>query len=279
MLDDSKAVYWKYGHGFKAGHFNSINITDEPARPETIDAVEAGFRGIWFDGLLSMDGAIFYYKYKDYQVFLFDDQANSPPSLVIKNAKSTEQYGVELNIFAEPLRDVLPEDWWGPEVTGRFSWLRSRFIDFTNRRTIATPTSGIVVEIVDYSGNSLPNSPSFKVSGTVEWPMDFGSYGSVIPRYDFAWTDDLFFDPSNGVGVSRAGPLPDLALGQPAYILHSLRLTYRNPESTVEIAFWVRNIADRRYRSYAFDASTFSKLILNFVGEPRSMGVDLALRF
>ena len=279
-LDDSKAVYWKYGHGFKAGHFNSINANDPPAKPETIDAVEAGFRGIFLDGMLSMDGAIFYYKYEDYQVFLFDDQANSPPSLVIKNAKSTEQYGVELDVYAEPLRDVLPEDWWGPQVTGRFSWLRSRFLDFTNRRTIAAVGSGgVLVEIVDYSGNSLPNSPNFKFSGTVEWPMDFGSYGSVVPRYDFAWTDDLFFDPSDGVGVSRTGPLPELALGQPAYMVHNLRLTYRNPESTVEVAFWVRNLTDQRYRSYAFDASTFSNIILNFVGEPRSMGVDLALRF
>jgi len=62
-------------------------------------------------------------------------------------------------------------------------------------------------------------------------------------------------------------------------MIHNLRLTYRNPESTVEVAFWVRNLTDQRYRSYAFDASTFSNLILNFVGEPRSMGVDLALRF
>jgi len=278
-LDDAKALYWKYGHGFKAGHFNSININDPPAKPETIDAVEAGFRGVFYDGLISGDSSIFYYKYEDYQVFLFDDQANSPPSLVIKNAKSTEQYGVELDVYAEPLRDVLPEDWWGPQVTGRFSWLRSRFIDFTNRRTIASATSGVIVEIVDYSGNSLPNSPNFKFSGTVEWPMDFGMYGSVIPRYDFAWTDDIFFDPSDGVGVSRSGPLPELTLGQPAYTVHNLRLTYRNADSTAEIALWVRNLTDKRYRSYAFDASTFSNIILNFVGEPRSMGVDVSLRF
>ena len=280
MLDDSKAFYWKYGHGFKAGHFNSVKEFDPPAKPETIDAVEAGFRGIFFDGLLSMDGAIFYYKYQDYQVFLFNDQVNVPPTLVIKNAKSTEQYGVELDVYAEPLRDVLPEGWWGPQVTGRFGWLRSRFLDFTNRRIVeASATGGVLVEIVDYSGNSLPNSPNFKVSGTVEWPMDFGSYGSVVPRYDFAWTDDLFFDPSDGVGVSRTGPLPELALGQPAYMIHNLRLTYRNPESTLEVAFWVRNLTDQRYRTYSFDASTFANLIPNFVGEPRSMGVDLALRF
>jgi iron complex outermembrane receptor protein len=283
-IDDTKAVYWKFGHGFKAGHFNSIDIDDTPAAPEFIDSVEAGFRGIFFDSRLSMDGAIFYYEYTDYQVFLFDDQAFNPPSLAIKNAKETEQYGAEFNFTAEPLRDLVADEWSGLSITGRFSWLRSRFLEFTNRRTASVNTLGIVTEIIDYSGNSLPNSPNYKVSGTVEWQFDFGSLGTFIPRYDFAWTDDLYFDPSNGIGVSKNrqggfGNLPKLTLGQAAYMIHNIRLSYRNPTSTAEVSLWVRNLTDERYKNYGFDATTFRNVILNFVGEPRSFGIDLALHF
>ncbi len=278
LLDDTRAIYWKYGHGFKAGHYNSIDRGDAPAKPESIDAVEAGFRGIFLDGRLSMDGAIFYYQYQDYQVFLFDDQANRPPSLGIKNAAETEQYGAEFNLAASPLLDLVDERWSGLNIVGRFSWLRSRFLDFTNTRT-GNFQGQLYSEVVDYTGNSLPNSPNFKLSATVEWAFELDGLGTLTPRYDLAWTDDLFFDPSNGVGVNRTGPLPELALGQSSYLLHNLRLSYRNLEGTAEVALWARNLTDVRYRDYAFDATAFSSLILNFVGEPRSMGIDFTLHF
>ena len=283
-VDDSMAIYWKYGHGFKAGHFNSIDINDPPAGSESIDAIEAGFRGIFFDSRLSMDGSVFYYEYTNYQVFLFDDQANRPPSLAIKNADETEQYGAEFNFTAEPLRDLIADEWSGLAITGRFSWLHSRFLDFTNRRTTNVVGQGIVTEIIDYSGNSLPNSPNYKVSATVEWYFDFGSLGVVIPRYDLAWTDDIFFDPSNGIGVAPNreggfGKLPKLSLGQPAYALHNIRLSYRNADSTAEVSLWGRNLTDQRYKNYAFDATSFKNVILNFAGEPRSFGIDFALNF
>ncbi|MDE0883925.1 MAG: TonB-dependent receptor [Myxococcota bacterium] len=282
-VDDAMAIYWKYGHGFKAGHFNSIDINDPPADSESIDAIEAGFRGVFLDSRLSMDGAIFYYEYNNYQVFLFDDQPSSPPSLAIKNAAETEQYGAEFNFTAEPLRDLVADEWSGLAITGRFSWLQSRFLDFTNPRTTVSGNQQLT-KIVDYSGNSLPNSPNYKVSATVEWYFDLGSLGVVIPRYDFAWTDDLYFDPSNGIGVSPNsqggfGNLPELTLGQPAYAIHNLRLSYRNADSNAEVSLWVRNLTDQRYKSYAFDATSFNAVILNFVGEPRSFGIDFALNF
>jgi outer membrane receptor protein involved in Fe transport len=283
-VDDSMAIYWKYGHGFKAGHFNSIDINDPPADPESIDAIEAGFRGVFLDSRLSMDASVFYYEYNNYQVFLFDDQYGRPPSLAIKNAAESEQYGAEFNFTAEPLRDLIADEWSGLAITGRFSWLQSRFLDFTNRRTALVVGEGVVTDIIDYSGNSLPNSPNYKISATVEWYFDLGSLGVVIPRYDFAWTDDLYFDPSNGIGVAKNsqggfGKLPELTLGQPAYAIHSLRLSYRNADSTAEVSLWGRNLTDQRYKSYAFDATAFNSVILNFVGEPRSFGIDFALNF
>ena len=122
------------------------------------------------------------------------------------------------------------------------------------------------------------------MSATVEWYFDLGSLGVVIPRYDFAWTDDLYFDPSDGIGVSPNqqggfGNLPELTLGQPAYAIHNLRLSYRNADSNAEVSLWVRNLTDQRYKSYAFDATSFNAVILNFVGEPRSVGIDFALNF
>ena len=47
----------------------------------------------------------------------------------------------------------------------------------------------------------------------------------------------------------------------------------------MEIAAWVRNLTDERYKTYAFDASFFSKVVINFVGEPRTIGLDLSINW
>ena len=135
---------------------------------------------------------------------------------------------------------------------------------------------------LDYSGNDLANAPRYKVSGTVEWAFDLGRWGSVIPRYDVSWTDDQFFDPTQGRGaVTFTGQqsLPEFAVAQPQLWLHHVRLAYRTPSGNVEIAGWARNVTDEVYKTYVFDASRFSSSVLNFVGEPRTVGADLTITF
>jgi len=68
-------------------------------------------------------------------------------------------------------------------------------------------------------------------------------------------------------------------VGQPAFWLHNLRLSYRTPAGNMEFSAWVRNLTDERYKTYAFDASFFSKVVLNFMGEPRTVGLDFSVHW
>ncbi len=70
---------------------------------------------------------------------------------------------------------------------------------------------------------------------------------------------------------------PEYAIGQRAYWIHNVSLSYRTPIENVEVRGWVRNILDKRYKTYAFDASFFAEQILNFVGDPRSAGADVTV--
>jgi len=276
------SAYWKYSRGWKGGHFNANRANEPPAQPETLDSVEAGFNGSFFDARLAIDGTIFYYKYKNYQVFLFENAAGSPPILEVINANDAEQYGAELELNALPLRDwtAIPERLSDLELTLRAGWLESRFLDFTNQVEVQ---DGLVTKLqtVTYTGNRLPNAPEFKISGTVTWPFDFGRFGSLTPRYDFDWTDDIFFGPNNGRGtINVLGEVkPPLTVGQGAYTRHNLRLTWRDEEQKLEVSAWVRNLTDQRYKTFAFDASLFAAVVINFVGEPRTAGIDFSFRF
>jgi iron complex outermembrane receptor protein len=293
-FSEEVSAYWKYSRGWKPGSINSISKNcprDDPgcdpsgavsfADPETIDSFETGLRGSWLDGRLQAGSALFYYKYTDYQVFVVSTEGFNP-TLVIINADDAQVYGAELDIRAEPLVDLVPPALEGLVLSARGGWLESKFLNFTRTQTFAGNTGETFEVITDFSGNQLINAPRFKLSGAAEWTFDLGRYGALIPRYDFAWTSDIFFDPNEGLGnPNPAGRtfLPEYAVGQRRYWLHNLRLSYRVPDGNIEIAGWVRNMTNTVYKTYGFDASTFANVVINYVGEPRTYGLDFVVRF
>jgi outer membrane receptor protein involved in Fe transport len=290
-INDATSVFAKYTHGYKVGHFNSNSVKDifqsGPANPEFIDSFEWGLIGSWVENRIRARGAFFFYKYDDYQVFVFSESGlpGEAPSLVIRNAQAVQQYGAEVDLTVNPLKGWVPESIEGLDLTVRFGWLESEFLEFTNtvfRTGEGVNSLGVFPVALNYGGNRLINSPEFKVSGTVLWPFDLGEWGTITPRYDVVWSDDIFFDPTEGRGVAintnTGDPfLPKHALGQRAFWLHNIRLSYRTPIENIEISGWVRNLLDERYKTFAFDASGFANEVINFVGDPRSAGVDVSI--
>jgi iron complex outermembrane receptor protein len=283
-MTDEISAYWKYSHGWKGAQFNARdgtvrNIAIDVARPERIDAYEFGFRAAWWDGRLTVDSAFFWYDYEDYQVFTFTNDADTPPQRIVLNANDAQLYGAELEMNAEPLDRLL--------LTLRFGWLESKFLDFTDTGSRLIAGTGIFFEqVIDYNGNRLPNTPRFKLSGGVEYELDLTRFGSITPRWDFAWTDDFAFDPAEGRGTPRAAlpgrpptKLPQHTVGQKAYILHNFRLTYKAPGGNIELAGWVRNITNEVYKNLAFDASQSVGFVGNLIGEPRTYGGSISLTF
>jgi outer membrane receptor protein involved in Fe transport len=284
-LTDTTSLFSKYSRGFKAGHFNSNNgrelFDPGPATPEHIDSFEWGFSSSWFDQRISSRGSFFFYKYRNYQVFIFAEEpgAVSPPSLVIRNAKEVQQFGAEVDLTLKPLLEWVPDEYDDLEFVVRFGWLDSEFLEFTN--VVPRPDGNFEFLLaVDYRGASLINSPEFKVSGSIQWPFDLSEWGTITPRYDVEWSDDIYFDPSEGRGSLDAtgnAIQPKFAVGQPERIIHNISLSYRTPVGNVEVRGWVRNIMDTRYKTFAFDASFFAGQVINFVADPRKAGADITV--
>ena len=278
---DDTSAYWKYSRGWKGGHYNALPQTTlgaTVADPEKIDAFETGVKGSWFDSRLNIGASMFYYAYQNYQVLVIQDSAAGPPGIAIINANDAEVYGAEVEARGEPLDALV--------ATVRFGWLESQFLDFTNQvvRNVLTSDNQSLPRVVtvDYTGNQLINSPRFKLSGALDYTFDMGRYGSLLPHYDFAWTDDVFFDPTEGRGTPNFRNelfLPEYGTGQKAYWLHNIRMGYRTADGRIELAGWVRNLTDYHYKTYGFDASSFGRVVVNYIGEPRTYGLDFILNF
>jgi iron complex outermembrane receptor protein len=280
--DDTQA-YAKYTRGWKPGTYNATASQfagPNAADPETLDSFEAGLRGSWFDGRLGLDASFFYYAYDQYQIFTAQQFFGSPPVFVILNAENAEVYGSEMDAQARP--------WEGGFVNIRFAWLESQFLDFVQVDQFLSGGAGggggsqFNFRERQNSGNPLLNSPRFKISMTAEQTIPLGRYGSLIPRYDGVWTDTTFYDPTEGRGLGDEDGdqfLPEDTIAQPAFWLHNLRLAWRAPNDRIEVAAWVRNLENKAYKTFAFDASNFQATTIYFVGDPRTYGISLVVNF
>jgi hypothetical protein len=273
-------VFWKYTRGWKPGTYNatsSLNQGVSVADREEIDAFETGLRGSWFEGRLGLDFSFFYYSYTDYQLFTAQQFAGGQPEFVILNADEAEVYGAEVDAVGRP--------WGGAFVNVRFGWIESQFLDFVQIQQEVVSLGGIQTIInreLQNTGNSLLNSPEFKVSLTAEQTLPLGRWGSFTARYDGVWTDTTYYDATEGRGIPNVENilfLPEDTIAQPSFWLHNFRLAYRPPSGRFEIAGWVRNLTDEVVKTFAFDGSTFNRTSIYFVGDPRTYGATLVVNF
>src|SRR5439155_9138616 len=107
------------------------------AEPETIDAFEIGARTHWFEDRVQLGGSAFYYAYQDYQVFVIESQFGSYPALKIINANDARVFGAEADFQLAPVRGWWPTVIEGLTFSGRFGWIESEFLDFSDVRSIA----------------------------------------------------------------------------------------------------------------------------------------------
>ncbi|MFK7898125.1 MAG: TonB-dependent receptor [Myxococcota bacterium] len=284
-ISEDAAVYWKYSRGWKGHQFNisdgATRSTFTEALPETIDAYEVGFNASWFEGMLESTGAFFWYRYDNYQVFLFTNDFSSPPQRIVQNANEAQLYGAELDLDFEPIERL--------EFKLSLGWLESKFLDFSDsgiRRIVLGPENDppvIISEVpIDFTGNRLPNTPRFKVTGSIKYDFELGTMGRLTPRWDYTYTDEIFFDPSNGQGApSNLGELflPANTIGQRGLFLQNARLTYSTSNDMLQAAFWIRNLTNEVYKEVSFDASATAGLVGSLVGLPRTYGLSAKFKF
>jgi iron complex outermembrane receptor protein len=250
------------------------------AAPERLDSYEFGWKLDLLDGRVNVTGAVFFYDYDNYQLFTNNQSFGGNPEFVTINASSAENYGAEIEAMLQP--------WEGANLRVNFGWLESQFILFFQRRVQEFREPGsvgdavVVSRAINNSGNRLLNSPQYTVSIVASQDFDLGRFGVVTFRYNGAWTDDVFFDATGGVGVPNGDDrdvMPANSVGQEAYWLHGVGVDWAFAERALTISGWVRNLENYAYKRLVADASAFQGTTINFVGMPRTYGLTVRYEF
>ncbi|PCG10412.1 TonB-dependent receptor [Sphingomonas ginsenosidimutans] len=251
---DSRAiVYANISKGWKAGGFPTVPASSFtgflPATQESLLAYEAGFKLPLAERTLQLNGAGFYYDYRNKQVRgrILDPIFGLLEKLV--NIPTSELYGAEAAIV------------WTPRGTGLTAnlsgtWVKSRIIEFTGYN--GTGAFG------SYAGSPFPFTPEWQVMGDVQyqWPLTERWKATVGANANYnSATNSTFGDPA--------------ILSINARTLVDLRAGVETEDGKLRAQLWGRNVFDKYYWNTTFQGDTAWRM----AGRPATYGVTLGWRY
>ena len=260
--------YWRFSRGYKGRHFNGTAVFPgtpiDAVKPEFVNSFEVGWSMNFLDGVVAWNGAGYFYDYENQQVFQLQDSPDTAfPINTLINAQDSRLIGGETDVTIR---------WEGLEIAQSIGVTYSEFSDFRNvqRQDFVSPSGSVrtIFRVDDFSGNQLVNSPELSYVSYAQYRWEIPRFGSLMPRFDWRFKSQVFYTAEND---SRIG-------ADPRWIFDA-RLTYTNPDGTLSLSGWVRNITDELYPVTAFDRKDGNGAIVWVISDPRTYGVSASLRF
>ncbi|WP_065107772.1 TonB-dependent receptor [Sphingobium yanoikuyae] len=250
----SKFVYASVSRGHKSGAFPTLGATATsqftPAQPESLLAVEAGFKLSLLNGGLQINGAGFYYDYDNKQLRGKKIDPRLGPLSGLVNVPKSRIYGAELSAQAS----LSPGLSAGLDVSYTHSRIDGPFMNYDG-----------IGNLGEFGGEPFPLTPQWQLAGSVSYerPISDRMIGYTTSHISYQ-------DKTN----SALGELPLLTL--PDYILVDAALGVKFG-SGWDASIFVRNLLDENYATLVSTISPDVAIRLN--GQPRTYGAALSFRF
>ncbi len=261
-VNDDVDVYFNYGRGRRpevvdfdetAGVFDTL-----PA--EIVSSYEGGLKARLFDNRLSVDGALYYYTYTNFQS---SRVVGGFP--VTFNAGNADSIGFETAIVGQPTE-------WA-RLFATYTYNHTRFEDF-----------GDDGEPQAFAGNQFRLNPdhALTVGGAFTKDCDYGSL-TLMPTYTYK--TKIFFDndndfavnPRNGAILQEADFFQDEF--QEAYGIFDLRLRFDDKDERFSAELFVENLFDKEFIIDAGNTGDAFGIPTFIGGAPRFFGGSITVRY
>jgi iron complex outermembrane receptor protein len=241
--------------GFKSGDFNGGFLSTDPAqaavqlnpiRPETDTSYEVGTKSTFLDRRLLANIAFFYTDYRNLQTFALIPSPSGPLNS-LTSAKRAHNVGADIELVAKPLSALT--------LSAQVGLLNAKVDEFDN----------LVPGAPSIAGLQLAYSPHVSALFVADYKVPVGP-GDVDLQLSASYKEQQFYDSFN-----------DPYNAQPAYWLANARASYGS--GPWEVAVWVKNLFDKQYSQYSFDATVPFGFEEPILGPPRFIGVDFNYHF
>ena len=200
-------------------------------------------KATFLDGKLRTNASIYYYDYRDYQAFLFEQSSG-----VVVNRDAFTR-GAELEVTANPVG--------GLEVQAG----ASAFDAIVKGLELQGP-AGVSPLYRDVHPSF---APPVQLSGLVRYTWNVGD-GHLSLQFDTHYTSDFYHNLRNFA-----------ADHYPGYTISNARLAWT--QGGWEVAATVKNLTDKRYYDLGFDLATLCGCNENSFGPPRWPSIEARYQF
>lgn len=246
---DGALIYGGVARAHKAGTFNvgytPIPLAAIPVKPEQLTSYEIGARHAFAEGRLRLDGAVFFYDYRDSQAFQFDGEALASTTF----NRDAEILGGEIAVTARPFA--------GLELVGSLTRLDATLLG---------------VQLPGPAGNGpvrdtqMPLAPEWSANLAATLRLPGPGDGAFALRGDVSYRAAQFFDAFNSPSQR-----------EDAYAIANVSASWRGANGWTVTAF-AENVTDTDYRTGAFDLA-FLGFATEVWGRPRRLGVRVGYEF
>ncbi|WP_372864506.1 TonB-dependent receptor [Spongiibacter sp.] len=245
-------LYASYSEGFKAGGYNPLARTADESgfEQERAKAYELGYKITAYDGVLTVNTALYHTAFSDMQI-----QAFIGNGFIVNNAAQATTEGAEIDISWQP--------WRGSQFFASWGYSDARFERYEDGPCPADSSE----ETCDLSGSQLPRAPKLSASAgfNVALPL-WREQLAVMLGGDVSWRDDILFDLD-------ADPIDS----QAAYHLINVHVGVVDPDGRWQLMAHIKNLENNRVRHFAADMPIFSGSHMGFLMPPRMFSAELSL--
>ncbi|WP_068875597.1 MULTISPECIES: TonB-dependent receptor [unclassified Phenylobacterium] len=243
--------YAQYARGYRSSGFNGgavafpgdLNV----AKPEFLDAWEAGLKTELLDRRVLLNLAAFHYKFTDQQFI----NSISLTETQLVNAGSARLNGLEAELTARITDRV--------KVNAGVGLLDTKY-------------TKLVLSGIDLSGNRLIESPKLSLNVSADYTAPVGDAGEVLFHGDLAHKSGQYFSAFN------RDTFPESLQYAKAFTEVNARIAYRDRAGRYEIGVWGKNLTENEVPTGAgTDQGTAT--FFTTVPYPRRFGVDASLKF
>ena len=255
-ISEDVMVYASYARGYKGQAYNTTSSfnqeqADNPVGTEDSDAYEIGMKGMFADGRVQLNMAVFDVTYEGFQAQSARQNAGGALEFTLNNVGEVETSGVEVDVIAL-ITDNL-------QLNLGAAYTDATINDFTGAECWSGQTAeqGCVGGQQDLSGADLNNSPDWKYVVGLDYTLELPSTPlDVVLTANYQWQDDVNFSL-----------LSDPSTTFDSYGILNLSAGLQSRDGKYSVTAFVNNAADEFYvssvsnLSFLYGATTTGQIV------------------
>jgi outer membrane receptor protein involved in Fe transport len=262
-------LYANVSKGYKAGSYPLVGTLSQnsylPVVQESLLDYEAGFKAKLFDRRLGLNGAVFYYDYRNKQLIskVIDPILGVIPALV--NIPKSRIKGAEIEWTAVPVD--------GLTLAGGLTYLDAKVTKYTGVNAGGAAS--------DFSGTPIPFTPKWQLSGNIDYNIPVSGslrpfVGATLTKRSsttsvVGGTEGLIIVP----GYRSSVPLSQTYV-MPGYATLDLRAGIEADDGSWRLMVWGKNVTNKYYIQNIVPVYVTAS---RYAGMPATYGVTFSRKF